>query len=179
MMKHCQRHNMLVPLTADGVRPKPANPIFADITPRGHGDETSFHATMDLVAGWDGWFARWTRTWDAPTPAELTITDDWAVEKGDGVVFHWTTPLPITLDAKQRRAVIEGRRGRAILTWGEGIEALVESLPLEEPVWKDVLRERKEAFLLTTLLPETQPCLTLSQRGRSGKLVVQVKLELK
>ena len=179
ILKHCQRHNMLVPLTAGGARPKPQNPIFADITPRGRGDETAFHASLDLAAGWEGWFTRWTRTWDAPTPGELTITDEWAVEKGDGVVFYWTTPLPISLDASKRRAVIEGRRGRAVLTWGEGIEGAVEALPLEEPVWKDVLRERKEGYLVTTLLPETQPRLSLTQRGRTGKLTVQVKLELK
>jgi hypothetical protein len=177
-MKHAQRHNLLVPLTTSGARPKPKNPIFADITPQGRGDESSFHATMDLTAGWEGWFTHWTRTWDAPTPAELTITDDWAVEKGEGVVFHWTTPLPISLDAKNRRAVIEGRRGRAILTWDEAIGAVAEELPLEEPVWKDVLRERKEAYLVTTPLPETQPRLSLTQRGRSGQLVVRVKLEL-
>jgi hypothetical protein len=179
MMKHAQRHNMLVPLTAAGARPKPKNPIFADITPHGCGDETSFHATMDLAAGWEGWFSQWTRTWDSPVPGALTITDEWAVEKGEGAAFHWTTPLPIALDAKNRRAVIEGRRGRATLTWDEGVEAAVEQLPLEEPVWKEVLRERKEAYLVTTLLPEKQPRLTLMQRGRSGKLVVQVKLELK
>ncbi len=179
MMKHAQRHNMLVPLTAGGTRPKPQNPIFADITPQGRGDETAFHATMALTAGWEDWFTRWDRTWTAPTPAELTITDDWAVAQGDGVVFHWTTPLPITLDAPKRRAVIEGRRGRAILSWGDGITAVTEQLPLEEPVWKDVLRERKEAYLVTTLLPETQPRLSLTQRGRSGRLVVRVQLELK
>jgi hypothetical protein len=179
VMKHCQRHNMLVPCCDTGARPMPQNPIFADITPHGHGDETSFHATMELAAGWEGWFTRWTRTWDAPTPADLTITDNWALEKGDGVVFHWTTPLPISLDASNRRAIIEGRRGRAVLTWGEGIEAAVEALPLEEPVWKDVLRERKEGYLVTTLLPETQPRLSLTQHGHSGKLTVQVKLELK
>jgi hypothetical protein len=76
MMKHAQRHNMLVPLTAGGTRPKPQNPIFADITPQGRGDETAFHATMALTAGWEDWFTRWDRTWTAPTPAELTITDD-------------------------------------------------------------------------------------------------------
>jgi len=179
MMKHAQRHNMLVPLTAGGARARPQNPIFADITPRGRGDEKSFQASMELAAGWEGWFSRWNRTWDSPTPAELTITDDWAVEKGDGVAFHWTTPLPVALDAKNRRAVIEGRRGRAILTWDASIDAAFEELPLEAPVWKDVLRERKEAYLVTTLLPEKQPRLTLTQRGRSGQLVVRVKLELK
>jgi hypothetical protein len=177
LLKDCQRHNMLVPV-ADGERPRPANPIFADITPKGRGDAASFHAAMDLTAGWEGWFTRWTRTWDAPSPGELTITDDWAIEHGDGVAFYWTTTLPITLDAKRRRAVIEGRRGRATLTWGDDIEALVEQLPLEEPVWKKVMQERKEQYLLTTLHAETQPRLTLTQRGRAGQLVVQVKLEL-
>ncbi|MBS0633116.1 MAG: heparinase II/III family protein [Verrucomicrobia bacterium] len=178
MLKHAQRHNMLVPLTA-GVRAKPKNPIFADITPKGRGDERSFHATMDLAAGWEGLYSRWTRTWDAPTPDTLTITDDWAIEQGDGVAFCWTTPLPITLDAANRRAVIEGRRGRAILTWDAGIEAAVEALPLEQPAWKEVLKERKEMFLVATLLGETQPRLTLTQRGRSGRLTVRVKLEHK
>ena len=179
MMKHAQRHNMLTPLTPGGARPKPQNPILADITPQGTGDEKSFRATMDLAAGWEGWFTHWTRTWDSSTPDELTITDDWAIAQGDGVRFHWTTALPITLDAANHRAVIDGRRGRAILTWDDGLEAVVEALPLEEPVWKDVLRERMEAFLIATPLPEQQPRLTLSQRGTSGRLVVRVKLELK
>ena len=42
-----------------------------------------------------------------------------------------------------------------------------------------MLRERKEGYLVTTLLPETQPRLSLTQHGHSGKLTVQVKLELK
>lgn len=178
MMKHAQRHNMLVPLTSSGARPKPKNPIFADIIPQGEGDATRFHASMDLTAGWEGWFKAWKRTWDSPTPDKLIITDDWAVERGDGVAFHWTTPLPITLESAQRRAIITGRRGRAILTWDEGVEAVCEELPLEEPVWKDVLRERKEAWFVTTLLPEKQPRLTLMQRGTNGRLEVSVKLEL-
>lgn len=177
MMKHAQRHNMLVPLTASGARPRPQNPIFADITPRGEGDATRFRAAMDLAAGWEGWFTQWTRTWDAPSPDRLTITDDWAVARGEGVAFHWTTPLPIALDARARRAVITGRRGRAILEWDSGIEAAVEELPLEEPAWKDVLRERKEAWFVTTPLPATQPRLTLVQRGARGRLEVRVRLE--
>ena len=178
LLKHCQRHNMLVPLGTEA-RPKPANPILADITPQARGDETRFHATMALTAGWEGWFARWDRTWDSPTPAELTITDDWALEHGDGVTFHWTTALPIALDASRRQAVIEGRRGRATLTWAEGVEAALDLLPLEAPVWKQVLQERKEHYLLANLHAETQPRLSLTQRGRSGRLVVKVQLELK
>ena len=127
VLKQAQRHNMLVPVAA-GVRPRPANPIMADITPRARGDAAAFHATMDLAAGWEAWFTQWTRTWESPTPSELTITDDWALMQGDAVAFHWTTTLPITLDAAARCAVIQGRRGRAILTWDAGLEASVEQL---------------------------------------------------
>ena len=74
--------------------------------------------------------------------------------------------------------MIQGRRGRATLTWGEGIEASVEQLPLEEPIWKKVMQERKEQYLVATLHGETQPRLALTQRGRSGQLAVRVKLEL-
>jgi len=83
----------------------------------------------------------------------------------------------ITLDAKNHHAVITGRRGRAILTWDAGVEAAVEQLPLEEPVWKTVMQERKEQYLVTTLHAETQPRLTLTQRGHAGRLVVRVRLE--
>jgi hypothetical protein len=72
----------------------------------------------------------------------------------------------------------EGRRGRATLMWGERIKAVAEQLPLEEPVWKDVLSQRKDAYLVTTLLPETQPRLTLTQRGARGRFLVRVKLDL-
>ncbi len=179
LMKHCERHNMLVPLAEGGVRPAPRNPIAADITPRGRGDDTAFHAAMDLAAGWEGWFSRWTRTWDSPTPGRLTITDDWAVTRGTGAVFYWTTALPIALDAGKRQAVIEGRRGRAILKWEEGVEAAYEELPLEDPVWREVARQRKEQFLVSTRLPARQPRLSLTQRGTSGIFRIVVIIEVK
>lgn len=178
LMKHAQRHNMLVPVAA-GARPRPKNPIFNDITPRGSGDERAFHARMELAAGWEEWFATWNRAWDSASPAELVITDDWELVKGDGVAFHWTTPLPIALSEDGRSAVIEGRRGRARLTWSEDASAVVEQLPLEEPVWKDVMRQRKEMSLVVRPLPRTQPRLTLTQHGRAGRLVVRVRLEVK
>ncbi|MCF7761731.1 MAG: heparinase II/III-family protein, partial [Cephaloticoccus sp.] len=178
-MKHCQRHNMLAPLVSEGIRPRPDNPIMTDITPQGRGDETTFHATMDLLPGWEGWFGKWNRTWDSPTPDELIITDDWALANGDGVEFHWTTPLPIQLDAPNHQAVIEGRRGRITLSWDNQIAARAEELPLQDPVWIDILKERREAYYSTTPIPETQPRLTLTQRGSTGKLVVRVKLALK
>jgi hypothetical protein len=174
LLKHAQRHNMLVPL-ADGGRPRPKNPIFHDLRHSGGGDATHFHAELDLTPGWEGWFRRWERSWDSPSPGEITITDCWEIEKGAGVVFYWTTPLPIRLEGN--RAVIEGRRGRAILEFPAGCEALVEELPLENPVWHAVMDERREMSQALRRLAPTQPRLSIIQRGRSGRLSVRVRLE--
>jgi hypothetical protein len=129
LLKRAQRHNMLVPVAA-GERPRPKNPIPADIKHRGDGDATRFHAEVDVTPGWEGWYRRWHRTWDSPTPAELTVTDDWELERGDGVAFYWTTPLPMTLDPGTRSVVIEGRRGRAVLSYPEDCTASIDYLPL-------------------------------------------------
>jgi hypothetical protein len=71
---------------------------------------------------------RWRRTWDSPTPDTLTITDDYDLAKGDGVVFYWQTLLPVTVDG--RRARIRGRRGDVELTAPEESEWILEDLPL-------------------------------------------------
>ncbi len=175
-LKHAQRHNMLTPWS-DDVRPKPANPIHVDIKPQGSGDATRFHASMDLRAGWDGWFERWTRTWDSPTPDVITITDDWAVAQGRGAVFHWTTRLPMRIDGN--RVLIEGRRATAELTFPAGVEAQLDYLPLQDPRRTAVEQDRRDIVQFGWAHAETQPRLTLRQPGRSGKLNVTVRLTLK
>jgi Heparinase II/III-like protein len=176
VLKHAQRHNMLVPIGGDR-RARPANPIFHDLRPSGGGDAVHFHAELDLTPGWEGWYRRWERSWASPSPGELTITDVWELEKGDGVAFQWTTPLPIRLEGN--RAVVEGRRGRAVIEIPAGCEARVEELPLENPVWHKVMEERREQVQVMALLASTQPRLSIIQRGRSGRLSVHVRLEEK
>ena len=175
-LKHCQRHNMLAPW-ADDVRPKPKNPIFADIKPRGTGDATRFHATMDLRAGWEDWYARWERTWDSPAPDTLTITDDWEVVRGRGVEFHWTTRLPLRLEGN--RVIIEGRRAIAELTLPDGVEARIEQLRLQDPRRTAVEQGRRDLVQYGWAHAETQPRLTLRQAGQRGTLRVAVRFKLK
>lgn len=175
-LKTAQRHNMLTPWS-DGVRPQPARPVNANIRAIARGDATAFHATMDATAGWEGWFKKWQRTWDSPAPETLTITDEWAVEKGDGVVFHWTTPLPMRREGDT--IVIEGRRGRAVLSLPPGTEATVEELPLLNPERRAVDELRREMVRFGLNHAETQPRLTIRQRGQSGTLRVAVRLSLK
>ncbi len=83
---------------------------------------------MNVTAGWEGWYKKWQRTWDSPAPDTLVITDEWAVEKGEGVVFHWTTPLPMRRQGD--KVIIEGRRGIVEITIPAGTEAVIEELPL-------------------------------------------------
>ncbi len=178
LLKRAQRHNMLVPLAA-GERPRPKCPIPVDIRPRGRGDAAAFHAEMDVSPGWEGWYRRWTRTWDSPSPAELTITDDWELAKGDGVAFHWTTPLPMTLDAANRRIVIEGRRGRAVLEYPADCAAAIDHLPLMNDRQRAIDQERMDMAAFVYPHADTQPILSITQRGSKGRLTVRVHLERK
>jgi hypothetical protein len=176
LLKRAQRHNMLVP-TASGDRPRPKCPIPVDIRPRGDGDATRFRAEADVTPGWEGWYRRWHRTWDSPNPAELTITDDWELEKGDGVAFHWTTPLPMTLDAANQRVVIDGRRGRAVLEYPEDCAAAIDYLPLMSDKQRAIDRQRLDMAAFVYPLDDTQPRLSIIQRGQRGRLQVRVRLE--
>jgi len=174
-LKQAQRHNMLTPWS-ETERPAPRNPIPVDAKPQGSGDAVHFQATLDATPGWEGWFSRWIRHWDSPAPDTFVITDEWAVERGEGAVFHWTTRLPIRLEAG--RAVIEGRRARAELTFDTGLEAQVDALPLQDPR-RTAIEERWEVKQFGWHHAATQPRLTLRQRGRAGTLRVTVRLTLK
>jgi hypothetical protein len=175
LLKQAQRHTMLTPWS-DTERPKPQNPIRADVKPHGTGDAVKFHATMDASPGWEGWFSKWQRTWDSPTADALIITDEWAVEKGNGVIFHWTTRLPIKLEG--RRVTIQGRRARAELLLPADVEAIVEQLPLMDPRRRAIDEGRRDLIQFGWTHAETQPRLTLRQRGQSGTLRVEVRLFL-
>ena len=172
-LKTAQRHNMLAPWS-QGLRPKPTNPIQANIRAVGHGDATAFHATMNVAAGWEGWFAQWQRTWDSPAPDQFVITDEWAVEQGEGVVFHWTTRLPMRRVGD--RVIITGRRGRAEITLPPDTEAVLEQLPLMDPARRAVDELRRELVRFGLNHDTTQPRLSIRQRGRSGTLRVAVRL---
>jgi hypothetical protein len=175
LLKQCQRHNMLTPWS-DNERPKPQNPNKVDVKPTGAGDAMHFHATIDAAPGWEGWFTKWQRTWDSPTPDTIIIMDEWAVQKGEGAIFHWTTRLSIRLEG--RHVTIQGRRARAEFTVPEGIEAAVEHLPLMDPRRRATDEQRREHIQYAWSHAETQPRLTLKQRGRTGTLRLAVKLTL-
>jgi len=189
LLKQAQRHTMLTPWD-DAVRPKPANPIYQDIRPVGTGDAVQFKATLDVTAGWDGWFTKWQRTWDSPTPDHFVITDDWAVAQGKGVEFHWVTRLPMRREGD--KVIIEGKRAYAEITIPAGVEAVIEELTLQDPrrTGVDTVYHGASNRRLNTIAPGSQslfgwahaathPRLTLRQPGRSGRLQVHVHLKLK
>ena len=127
MLQFCERHNMLVP-TGTEERAHPQCPLPVDVKPLGEGDERRFHATIDATPGWEGYYQRWVRTWDSPSPDTLTISDEYALESGDGVEFYWNTRLPVQVTGNQ--ATISGRHGNAILTFPLDCSLRVDELPL-------------------------------------------------
>jgi hypothetical protein len=131
MLKHCQRHNMLVPAGL-AERPCPDNPLPADVKPSGAGDQQGFSARIDLTPGWKRYYRRWRRTWDSPSPDRLTIRDEYELQAGQGVEFYWQTRLPVSIHG--RTATIEGRRGLARIEWPADCTARLDELPLADGV---------------------------------------------
>ena len=127
--KHCQRHNMLVPVGTPE-RAHPQRPLPVDVKPTGHGDEKTFHARIDATPGWDRYYRKWIRTWDSPSPDKLIIRDDYVLARGNAVEFYWQTRLPVRLH--DRTVIIEGQHGRATLEVPSDCEIRIDRLPLAE-----------------------------------------------
>ena len=60
----------------------------------------------------------------------------------------------------------------------DGVEAVVEQLPLMDPRRRAIDEQRREYIQYGWAHAETQPRLTLRQRGRAGTLRLEVKLTL-
>jgi len=75
--------------------------------------------------------------------------------------------------------IVEGRRGLAEITIPPGTEALIEQLPLVTPERRAIDALRREMVRFGLNHAETQPRLTIRQRGASGTLSVQVRLRAK
>lgn len=127
-LKHCDRHNMLVPVGTGG-RAAPANPLPHDVKPEAEGDRESFRARVDAAPGWAD-YERWERTLASPTPAELRVTDEWALAAGTGVEFHWQVPDGIRVDRSGDGVRLTGERGAVDVAAPPDAEVRVEAVPM-------------------------------------------------
>lgn len=127
--KHCQRHNMLVPVGMPQ-RAAPLNPLPFDVKPTGRGDGLSFHAQIDATPGWNGYYKKWVRSWDSPSPGLLTIRDEYELAKGNAAEFYWQTRLPVEQTADG--VTIRGTKGIAILSVPPDCTARLDRLPLAD-----------------------------------------------
>ncbi len=82
-LKMCDYHNMLLPTGTDE-RPHPSNPVPFSWMPRGTGDETELHVTMDPGVMFDQYYQSWTRDIDSARPGQLTVTDRYSLKAGKG-----------------------------------------------------------------------------------------------
>ncbi|WP_167859333.1 heparinase II/III family protein [Paenibacillus cymbidii] len=176
ILKHAQRHNMLVPVGMEE-RPRPQNPIPHDIKPQGTGDVTAFHASVDVTPGWDGYYRKWQRRWDSPAPNELTMTDEYELERGTGVEFYWSTLVPAAI--VDGEIVLRGKRSLARIAVPEGCTARIDKLPLLGDDYRAILEQRKEMLCGNMpLIGSEQTRIAICMPGASGTLQVKVRLEL-
>jgi hypothetical protein len=128
ILKNCERHNMLVPVGLTE-RPSPPSPLNFDVRPAGSGDDVRFSARIDAAPGWKN-YRKWVRTWESPTPEQLTITDDYELAPGGGtgVEFYWQTALPVAVSGQT--ITLTGQHSRAVIQAPEGTTIRVDDLPM-------------------------------------------------
>jgi hypothetical protein len=126
MAGECEWHNMLVPY-GPGLYPHPDNPLLHDIKPEASGDEMKFHAQVNVGVGWNNVYDHWKRTWDSPKPNVLVITDDYKLNQGHGVNFHWMTMLDVVING--REIYINGTNAHIVLHTPEDCEISVDKSP--------------------------------------------------
>ncbi|MBN2313055.1 MAG: heparinase II/III family protein [Sedimentisphaerales bacterium] len=155
--KHCQRHNMLVPVGMPE-RAHPQRPLPVEVKPVGHGDEKSFHARIDATPGWDRYYRKWIRSWDSPSPETWVIRDDYILARGNAVEFYWQTKLPV--QQRGRTVVIEGQQGRATLEVPADCTIRIDRLPLADGQKHNRIAVRKngsQGVLEVTVRLRTDP----------------------
>ena len=129
LLKHCQRHNMLVPFGIDE-RPAPTRPVPYDLKLTGIGDAKSFNASINATQGWDAYYKKWERSISSSTPEELVIKDDYELIKGKGVEFYWNTKLAVKIEGN--RAIITGNKGKVELLFPKSGSLRIDDLPLAD-----------------------------------------------
>ncbi|MEN6577283.1 MAG: heparinase II/III family protein [Phycisphaerales bacterium] len=140
--KHCQRHNMLLPVGLSE-RACPQNPLPFDVKPTGQGDEQAFHASLDATAGWQSHYKKWVRHWDSPAPDKLVIRDAYELGEGTGVEFYWQTKLPV--EREGQTVTIRGVRGIVSVTAPSDCTIRIEELALADGDKHNRIAIRKEA----------------------------------
>lgn len=152
-LKMCDYHNMLLPTgTADN--PHPLNPLPYSFSPEGEGDEKELHLFMDMTPSFDAYYHLWKRRLDSAHPCELTLTDEYSLKQGAGVVVLLHTWFPV--EKEDGRLVITGSGSRCVITLPEGV-LFEESL--------HTIRERELRQL------------KLHQKGCSGKICIKMHFE--
>jgi hypothetical protein len=141
LMKHCDWHNMLVPVV-EGERPRPVEKLDVDVIPRAKGNKKSFHARLDVTPDWKGYYRRWIRTLDSPSPDRLTIRDEYDLEQGRAADFCWQTALPCRIE--NGGVLIQGARGLAKLTPDAGCLLRIDDLPVVDGTKQKRIAFRKE-----------------------------------
>ncbi len=155
IVKHCQRHSMLVPVGAPR-RAHPASPLPADVKPECSGDGRRFHARLVASPGWEGTYRRWVRTWDSPEPDTLIVRDDYELEPGAGTGVEWYWQTQMSVEVHDRAVTIRGERASAVLEVPVGCTVRVDELPLHGG--------------------RTQRRVAIGRPGSSGNIEVRVRL---
>jgi hypothetical protein len=159
LLKQAQRHNMLVPV---GTAERPSSPqvLPVPVKPTGKGTAEAFQATINPTPIWTKFYNNWQRSWNSPTPDDLTITDDYELAQGTGVEFYWNTDRTVTQE--KGKIVLTGKRARVTITPPAGTTVRID----------EISRAGDKRFA------PTYKRIAIVKPGTSGQLVTHVRTEI-
>jgi len=163
ILKNCERHNMLVPSGCVD-RPHPECPLPVDVKPRGRGNGTTFHASIDAAPGWSGYYRKWTRRWNSSHPDTLIIRDEYELATGDAVEFYWNTQREVQVAGNV--VTLTGKRGVVTIEAPQDCTIRVDELTLPGGAIQRRIAVRKDGTAGTIELVARISCLRSKRHRR-------------
>lgn len=100
-------HNILQPVLPGEIISQ--GKVETNLVPEAEGDELSFCAKTDLSGVWRGYFEAYTRTLSSAAPEELTVCDNYRLQRGELVEFGLVTLMQVELQPEHNRITVTGK----------------------------------------------------------------------
>lgn len=155
-LKRTDLHNVLTPLTEDGVLPGQSNPVEA-VIPEGRGDARQLDAWIDLSHVWREVMTSCRRSLRSGDPTELLVVDEGEWKTPMGLIFHLHSRVAWEIDeaGKTARLTLSGWQVELEVPWAESITQETDNIDHRmEPVWhlSCATHQRAPSFRLASRL---------------------------
>lgn len=130
-------HNLVTPKAADGTNMDQINPCPVAACPKGKGDATSVHLTIDASAAWDPAIVTSTvREVISKEPLLFTLVDEIELSESRPVVFHLHSHHPVSISGNQ--ATFNAQKSCLKVTWEWAGDVVIAAIDLHDGAYQPV-----------------------------------------